>query len=198
MSLAMRSLTGKCNGSWDRGRGCYICIATDNTLTDSACALARWSVVDHHYGETMSASLAVYRNIYTEDRFKQAFGSDDDTSGSLRLREKLVGRCGCSRRACLHLLKQRVPIFNWLPRYRPKKWILGDTIAGLTVGILHIPQGETSSELEQLITGCQSQEGETKDCSLLIVLYWFNNLIKFNSVKWWWCWWLGNSSPFQR
>lgn len=98
----------------------------------------------------MSASVAVYRNIYTEDRFKQAFGSDDDTSGSLRLREKLAGRCGCSRRACLHLLKQRVPIFNWLPRYRLKKWILGDTIAGLTVGILHIPQGEeTSPELER-------------------------------------------------
>uniref|UniRef100_A0A3Q1BT96 SLC26A/SulP transporter domain-containing protein n=1 Tax=Amphiprion ocellaris TaxID=80972 RepID=A0A3Q1BT96_AMPOC len=89
----------------------------------------------------MSASVAVYRNIYTEDRFKQAYGSDDNTSGSLRLREKLAGRCRCSRRACLHLLRERVPIFSWLPRYRLKKWILGDTVAGLTVGILHIPQG---------------------------------------------------------
>ncbi|XP_071759378.1 solute carrier family 26 member 10 [Centroberyx gerrardi] len=89
----------------------------------------------------MSASVAVYRNIYTEDRFKQAYGSEEKTSGSLRLREKLAGSCRCSRRACLHLLKERVPIFNWLPRYRLKKWILGDTIAGLTVGILHIPQG---------------------------------------------------------
>ncbi|XP_071380988.1 solute carrier family 26 member 10 [Centroberyx affinis] len=89
----------------------------------------------------MSASVAVYRNIYTEDRFKQAYGSEEKASGSLRLREKLAGSCRCSRRACLHLLKERVPIFNWLPRYRLKKWILGDTIAGLTVGILHIPQG---------------------------------------------------------
>ncbi|XP_041654280.1 solute carrier family 26 member 10 [Cheilinus undulatus] len=89
----------------------------------------------------MSASVAVYRNIYTEDRFKQAYGSDDSASGSLRLREKLAGRCMCSKRACLHLLKERIPIFSWLPRYRLKKWILGDTIAGLTVGILHIPQG---------------------------------------------------------
>lgn len=90
----------------------------------------------------MSASVAVYRNIYTEDRFKQAYGSDDDAGGGLPFREKLAGRCRCSRRACLHLLRERVPIFNWLPRYRLKKWILGDTIAGLTVGILHIPQGE--------------------------------------------------------
>lgn len=93
----------------------------------------------------MSASVAVYRSIYTEDRFKQAYGSDENASGSLRLREKLAGRCRCSKRACLHLLRERVPIFSWLPRYKLKKWILGDTIAGLTVGILHIPQGEKTA-----------------------------------------------------
>uniref|UniRef100_A0A8D3BZD3 Solute carrier family 26 member 10 n=1 Tax=Scophthalmus maximus TaxID=52904 RepID=A0A8D3BZD3_SCOMX len=43
--------------------------------------------------------------------------------------------------SCLHLLRDRVPIVQWLPRYRLRKWILGDTVAGLTVGILHIPQG---------------------------------------------------------
>lgn len=89
----------------------------------------------------MSASVAVYRNIYTEDRFKQAYGSHDDATGSPRLRERLAGGCRCSRLACLHLLRDRVPIFNWLPKYRLRKWILGDTVAGLTVGILHIPQG---------------------------------------------------------
>lgn len=89
----------------------------------------------------MSASVAVYRNIYTEARFKQTYGSDETTRGRVRLREKLAERCRCSRRACLQLLRDRVPIFNWLPRYRLKKWILGDAIGGLTVGILHIPQG---------------------------------------------------------
>lgn len=32
MPLAPR--TGKCNGSWDRDAGCYICIPTDNTFAD--------------------------------------------------------------------------------------------------------------------------------------------------------------------
>ncbi|XP_013874433.1 solute carrier family 26 member 10 [Austrofundulus limnaeus] len=89
----------------------------------------------------MSTSVAVYRDIYTEDRFKQAYGSDEDNSGGLRLRDRLAKTCRCSRSACLHLLRERVPIFNWLPRYRLKKWIVGDAVAGLTVGILHIPQG---------------------------------------------------------
>ncbi|XP_029578378.1 solute carrier family 26 member 10 [Salmo trutta] len=90
----------------------------------------------------MSASVAVYRNIYTEDRFRQSYGTEDKPrGGGQRFREKIAERCRCSREACLHLLRERVPIFNWLPKYRLKKWILGDTIAGLTVGILHIPQG---------------------------------------------------------
>lgn len=41
----------------------------------------------------------------------------------------------------MHLLRERVPIFDWLPKYHPKEWLLGDAIGGLTVGILHIPQG---------------------------------------------------------
>lgn len=93
----------------------------------------------------MSASVAVYRNIYTEDRFKQAYGSEDDAKGGARLRERLTGTCRCSRRACIHLVKDRVPIISWLPRYRLRKWILGDTVAGLTVGVLHIPQGKSQT-----------------------------------------------------
>ncbi|XP_066528712.1 solute carrier family 26 member 10 [Hoplias malabaricus] len=89
----------------------------------------------------MSTSVAVYRNIYTEDRFKQTYGTEAKPSGKARLRETLSRSCRCSRETCLHLLRQRVPIFNWLPKYRLRKWLLGDVVAGLTVGILHIPQG---------------------------------------------------------
>ncbi|XP_060792981.1 solute carrier family 26 member 10 [Neoarius graeffei] len=88
----------------------------------------------------MSASVAVYRTVYTEDRFRQTYGTTEAKPRE-RLRDKVCARCRCAQLHCLHLLKQRVPIFNWLPRYRLRKWILGDTVAGLTVGILHIPQG---------------------------------------------------------
>lgn len=89
----------------------------------------------------MSASVAVYRNIYTEDRFRQTYGTEDKPVGQEKLRERVLRRCRCSQVSCYNLLKERVPIFNWLPKYRLKKWILGDAVAGLTVGILHIPQG---------------------------------------------------------
>ncbi|XP_029012653.1 solute carrier family 26 member 10 [Betta splendens] len=89
----------------------------------------------------MSASVAVYRSVYTEDRFRQAYGTERGAGRGSRLRDRLAGRCTCSRRGCLHLLRERVPVVNWLLRYKLRKWILGDTVAGLTVGILHIPQG---------------------------------------------------------
>ncbi|XP_030625582.1 solute carrier family 26 member 10 [Chanos chanos] len=89
----------------------------------------------------MSASVAVYRNIYTEDRFRQAYGSEGTASARGRIRDRISKRCRCSQVACFHLLKERVPIFDWLPKYKLRKWILGDIVAGLTVGILHIPQG---------------------------------------------------------
>ncbi|KAK2885510.1 hypothetical protein QQF64_021107 [Cirrhinus molitorella] len=89
----------------------------------------------------MSASVAVYRNIYTEDRFRQTYGTEDRSRGRERLRDRLAQRCSCSQVDCLHLLKRRLPVCSWLPKYKLKKWLLGDIIAGLTVGIVHIPQG---------------------------------------------------------
>ncbi|XP_048033154.1 solute carrier family 26 member 10 isoform X1 [Megalobrama amblycephala] len=89
----------------------------------------------------MSASVAVYRNIYTEDRFRQTYGTEAQSRGRERLRDRLAQRCSCSQVECVHLLKKRLPVCSWLPKYKLKKWLLGDIIAGLTVGIVHIPQG---------------------------------------------------------
>ncbi|KAI6200297.1 STAS domain-containing protein [Aphelenchoides besseyi] len=34
-----------------------------------------------------------------------------------------------------------LPIFQWLPTYEWKQSLMGDAVAGLTVGVIHIPQG---------------------------------------------------------
>jgi sodium-independent sulfate anion transporter 11 len=36
-------------------------------------------------------------------------------------------------------LLQKAPIVQWLPKYNPR-WLLNDTLAGITVGVLLIPQ----------------------------------------------------------
>lgn len=42
--------------------------------------------------------------------------------------------------ASAQYLMDKVPIVGWLPRYNPR-WILNDVIAGLTLGLMLIPQG---------------------------------------------------------
>lgn len=53
--------------------------------------------------------------------------------------EKLANQCkDCEIKACI---KKTVPIVDWLYNYEWKQNILGDTIAGVTVAVMHIPQG---------------------------------------------------------
>ncbi|XP_043488517.1 sulfate transporter-like [Polistes fuscatus] len=39
------------------------------------------------------------------------------------------------------MLKKSVPLIDWLPKYNWRSNILGDIIAGITVAVMHIPQG---------------------------------------------------------
>ncbi|PIC28303.1 hypothetical protein B9Z55_020268 [Caenorhabditis nigoni] len=44
-------------------------------------------------------------------------------------------------------LQQYIPILEWLPNYKWKEHFHGDVIAGLTVGIMHVPQGMAYASL---------------------------------------------------
>lgn len=42
--------------------------------------------------------------------------------------------------AAAEYLYEKFPIIQWLPRYNPK-WLLNDFVAGITVGVMFVPQG---------------------------------------------------------
>ena len=47
----------------------------------------------------------------------------------------------CSGAGLLRWARALVPILSWLPAYRWRENMLSDLVAGLTVAVMHIPQG---------------------------------------------------------
>ncbi|XP_072511287.1 solute carrier family 26 member 10-like isoform X3 [Notamacropus eugenii] len=81
----------------------------------------------------------------TEALFQRHFGGAEQGLDSLSdqllrgFRDKLLRTC--SRREAWRLLRARFPPLTWLPWYPWRTWLLGDAVAGVTVGVVHVPQG---------------------------------------------------------
>uniref|UniRef100_H2YR89 STAS domain-containing protein n=1 Tax=Ciona savignyi TaxID=51511 RepID=H2YR89_CIOSA len=56
----------------------------------------------------------------------------------------------CNTHCFVDVLLGLFPIFTWMRKYKIKKWLPGDLVAGLTVGIVHIPQSMAFSLLAGL------------------------------------------------
>ncbi|KAJ1371713.1 hypothetical protein KIN20_033701 [Parelaphostrongylus tenuis] len=65
--------------------------------------------------------------------------------------EKENGEKSRQKETCISkftdVLTSFMPILHWLPNYKWKEYIHGDLIAGLTVGIMHVPQGMAYASL---------------------------------------------------
>lgn len=92
---------------------------------------------------------AKLREPLTEARFQQLFGGAEQEPEVLAepgwsrlcsLWRRWVR--SCSGPGAWRLLLARLPPLRWLPHYRWRAWLLGDAVAGVTVGIVHVPQGE--------------------------------------------------------
>lgn len=104
---------------------------------------------------------ARFREPLTEARFQQLFG-DAEQEPELLAESRLSLLCrlwrrqarACSGPGAWRLLLARLPPLRWLPHYRWRAWLLGDAVAGVTVGIVHVPQGERPQH--QLVRGPSS------------------------------------------
>lgn len=100
------------------------------------------------------------REPLTEARFQQIFGvaaqepelpAESRVPRLCRLWRRRVR--ACSGAGAWRLLLARLPPLRWLPHYRWRAWLLGDAVAGVTVGVVHVPQGESQSGRAQASEG---------------------------------------------
>ncbi|KAH8891435.1 sulfate permease [Thozetella sp. PMI_491] len=77
---------------------------------------------------------------------KEAVLDDDNV-------QRFVAWCRSCRRSTgrgtVRYLTEKVPIVRWLPHYAPT-WLVNDTVAGLTIGVLLVPQSLAYAEIARL------------------------------------------------
>ncbi|KAH9521111.1 hypothetical protein DERF_004787 [Dermatophagoides farinae] len=107
-----------------------------------------------------SRYIEITRNVLqmhslVDEKEKKKFTASEkkqhDSSMLMRMKKIIPinngSSCNCSP---LDLIRSHVPILDWLPKYSWRSWLGPDIIAGITVSILHIPQGIAYSMLAGL------------------------------------------------
>ena len=58
-----------------------------------------------------------------------------------------LASCSCSAKGFFSFLTRFIPILHWLPKYSVKEDLFADVNGGVSVGIMHVPQGNAGIQL---------------------------------------------------
>ncbi|XP_078518562.1 solute carrier family 26 member 6 [Lissotriton helveticus] len=89
----------------------------------------------HHH----SAEVCSRRHVLSEAELEELAPRCQERRLSLKSRVKVKLRC--SDFSIKTYLLKFIPLLRWLPKYRARKWLIGDIISGISVGIMQLPQG---------------------------------------------------------
>ena len=95
-----------------------------------------------------TSGIGIHRQGLDEAQFESGFIPVKRTAVRTRLKEMVTPlepvlgslKPPLNRKEWLEFLLVHLPILKWVWSYRPK-FLFGDIIAGITVAIMHIPQG---------------------------------------------------------
>ncbi|ELW66131.1 Testis anion transporter 1 [Tupaia chinensis] len=91
-----------------------------------------------------SFTYNIKRDVYNEETFQQEHRRKVSTSGNVDIDITTFRhhvQCHCSWHRFLKCMLTVFPFLQWICLYRFKDWLLGDLLAGLSVGLLQVPQG---------------------------------------------------------
>ena len=105
-----------------------------------------------HDDSTMSLAVAqksntvnIARPVYNQDQFDKGFARQDQDDFNFKEKVRKCFTCDCSKRCWKDFIYRFLPFITIMRNYSPREDLSGDVIAGLTVGIMNIPQGNDNS-----------------------------------------------------
>ena len=87
----------------------------------------------------------VDRPVFSQHQFDVGFEAKSRYRPSVKKTiKKSASKCECSKGCVGQFMYDLFPMFGIMKKYKIKEYLSGDIISGLTVGIMHIPQGQWS------------------------------------------------------
>ena len=92
------------------------------------------------------------RKVYNQKNFSKEHPSDEYVGFNLSetFREMYIKHLKPGKHCVRKNIENRLPCIKMIRTYRFKEYLIADLLAGLTVGIMHIPQGMAYSLLATL------------------------------------------------
>ncbi|KAF6037947.1 SLC26A2 [Bugula neritina] len=88
-----------------------------------------------------SNTVNVARPVYTQEHFDTGFDMQGQEDFNFKEKVRKCFTCDCSKKCWKDFMYKTLPFINIMKNYSPREDLPGDVIAGLTVGIMNIPQG---------------------------------------------------------
>ncbi|XP_074833535.1 testis anion transporter 1 isoform X2 [Carettochelys insculpta] len=141
--------------------------------------------------ETISAprqlgKYKIKRGIYTEEHFQKNYERNTPSPSNRDFRLPQVQRriqCRFSWARFRKIILKMFPILNWLCAYRIREWFLNDIHAGLSVGMVQIPQGLSGVLLTRLPLPVVNGFYSAFCCSLTYVIFGTSRHISIGSFS---------------
>ena len=83
-------------------------------------------------------TITIKRAPFTQVAFDEIHVKSDDDKKSIA--ETIRSRCNCSKQKMFKFMSAYLPVIRVLRYYNVKDFLVTDLLAGVTIGILHIPQ----------------------------------------------------------
>ncbi|XP_072033240.1 prestin-like [Amphiura filiformis] len=84
--------------------------------------------------------LEIDRPIYSENKFQEEYNHLEKDDSNLDKLKKIADKIELTPSSLWCFIQRLVPIVKWLPNYKIKSDLVGDTISGITTGIMRVPQ----------------------------------------------------------